>query len=64
MKLGFSAAEEDFRRECASWLNAQMAGEFKDIKGISTLTEKAERRKEWEQQLAAHKWSCIGWPEQ
>ncbi len=63
MKLGFSPADEDFRRECADWLNAQMAGEFKDIKGITTLTEKAERRKEWEQQLAAHKWSCIGWPE-
>ena len=54
MKLGFSAADEDFRRECADWLNGQMAGEFKDIKGITTLTEKAERRKEWEQQLAAH----------
>jgi alkylation response protein AidB-like acyl-CoA dehydrogenase len=64
MKLGFSAAEEEFRRECADWLNGQMAGEFKDIKGITTLTEKAERRKEWEQQLAAHKWSCIGWPEE
>lgn len=63
MKLGFSAADEAFRQECADWLNGQMAGEFKDIKGISTLTEKAERRKEWEQQLAAHKWSCIGWPE-
>jgi alkylation response protein AidB-like acyl-CoA dehydrogenase len=34
-----------------------MAGEFADIKGITTLTAKAERRKEWEQQLAAHKWS-------
>lgn len=64
MKLQFSAAEEDFRAECAAWLNAQMAGEFKDIKGITTLTAKAERRKEWEQQLAAHKWSCIGWPEE
>jgi alkylation response protein AidB-like acyl-CoA dehydrogenase len=64
MKLGFSPADEDFRRECADWLNGQMAGEFKDIKGITTLTEKAERRKEWEQQLAAHKWSCIGWPEE
>ena len=64
MKLGFSVAEEEFRRECADWLNGQMAGEFKDIKGITTLTEKAERRKEWEQQLAAHKWSCIGWPEE
>ncbi|GAB5487263.1 MAG: acyl-CoA dehydrogenase family protein [Parasphingorhabdus sp.] len=62
MKLGFSKAEEDFRAECADWLNGQMAGEFSDIKGITTLTAKAERRKEWEQQLAAHNWSCIGWP--
>lgn len=62
MKLGFSPAEEAFRAECADWLNGQMAGEFKDIRGINTLTAKSERRKEWEQQLAAHKWSCIGWP--
>lgn len=64
MKLGFTAAEEAFRVECADWLNGQMAGEFADIKGITTLTEKAERRKEWEQQLGAHGWSCIGWPKQ
>lgn len=64
MKLGFSAAEEQFRAECADWLNGQMAGEFRDIKGIATLTAMSERRKEWEQQLAAHRWSCIGWPAQ
>ena len=64
MKLGFSAAEEAFRAECADWLTAQMVGEFSDIKGITTLTAKAERRKEWEQRLAEHKWSCIGWPTQ
>ena len=63
MKLGFSKADEDFRRECADWLSGQMAGEFADIKGITTLTASADRRKQWEQQLAAHKWSCIGWPE-
>ncbi len=62
MKLGFSDAEEDFRAECADWLNAQMAGKFADIKGITTLTLKAERRKEWEQHLGVHGWSCIGWP--
>lgn len=64
MKLGFSAADELFRQECADWLNGQMAGEFRDIKGITKLTASPERRKEWEQQLAAHKWSCIGWPEE
>lgn len=63
MKLGFSPEEESFRKQCADWLNGQMNGEFKDIKGITTLTAKAERRKEWEQQLGAHKWSCVGWPE-
>ncbi|WP_395336603.1 acyl-CoA dehydrogenase family protein [Novosphingobium sp. BL-8H] len=64
MKLGFSQADEHFRQECADWLNGQMAGEFRDIKGITKLTGSPERRKEWEKQLAAHKWSCIGWPEQ
>lgn len=62
MKLGFSAAEEEFRAECAEWLQGQMHGEFADIRGIYELTSMPERRKEWEQQLAAHKWSCIGWP--
>jgi alkylation response protein AidB-like acyl-CoA dehydrogenase len=62
MRLGFTAAEEDFRREAADWLTAQMAGDFADIRGITTLTEKAERRKEWEQHLGANGWSCIGWP--
>ena len=64
MKLGFTKAEEEFRAEAADWLNAQMVGEFSDIKGIATLTEKAERRKEWEQHLGEHGWSCIGWPKE
>ena len=64
MKLGFSPAEELFRAECADWLNGQMAGEFRDIKGVTQLTAMPERRKEWEQQLGQHKWSCIGWPTQ
>ena len=62
MKLGFTKAEEEFREEAADWLNAQMTGEFSDIRGITTLTEKAERRKEWEQHLGENGWSCIGWP--
>ncbi|ANI80028.1 MULTISPECIES: acyl-CoA dehydrogenase family protein [Sphingobium] len=64
MKLGFSLEEELFRQECADWLNGQMAGEFRDIKGVTKLTGSPERRKEWEQQLAAHRWSCIGWPKE
>ena len=62
MKLGFSPQDELFRQECADWLNGQMAGEFRDIKNVTKLTGNPERRKEWEQQLGAHRWSCIGWP--
>jgi alkylation response protein AidB-like acyl-CoA dehydrogenase len=64
MKLGFSPEDELFRQECADWLNGQMSGEFRDIKGVTKLTGSPERRKEWEQQLAAHRWSCIGWPKE
>jgi len=62
MRLGFSAAEEAFRAECADWLNAEMAGEFRDIRGITKLTASPERRKEWEQRLGEAGWGCIGWP--
>ena len=64
MKLGFSPADEQFRQECADWLNAEMAGEFRDIKGITKLTASPDRRKEWEQRLGEAKWGCIGWPAQ
>ncbi|WEK42018.1 MAG: acyl-CoA dehydrogenase family protein [Candidatus Sphingomonas colombiensis] len=62
MRLGFSAEDEAFRAEVADWLAGQMSGEFRDIKGVLGLTVMAERRKEWEQQLGRHRWSCIGWP--
>ena len=64
MKLGFSAADEAFRAACAAWLTDQMQGEFADIRGITNLVDQPTRRREWEQQLARHGWSCIGWPKQ
>lgn len=64
MRLGFSPPEEEFRDRCADWLQERMSGSFADIRGIANLNEKIERRKEWEQELAAHRWSCIGWPEE
>ncbi len=62
MKLGFSPADEAFRAECAAWLQAEMTGEFADIRGIPNLCDAIPRRKEWEQQLGEAGWSCIGWP--
>lgn len=64
MKLGFSPEDEAFRAEAADWLNAQMHGEFSDLKGLTGLTAAAERRKEWELKLGEDRWSVIGWPSQ
>ena len=63
MRLGFTKAEEDFRREAAAWLEEQLSGDFSDIRHLIGLTAMPERRKEWEQRLARDRWSVIGWPE-
>ena len=62
MKLTFTAAQEAFRREAANWLEAQLSGPFADIRGITSQTQAAERRREWEKVLGAAGWSAIGWP--
>jgi len=45
MQLGFTAAEERFRSEAAGWLEAQLAGPFRDLRGESSLSGKLERRR-------------------
>lgn len=62
MRLGFSSEEERFRTECASFLQEQMSGDFKDIAGLRKLTDAPGRRKDWERRLAQSGWSVIGWP--
>jgi len=62
MQLGFTPAEERFRDDAAGWLEAQLSGPFRDIRGVSSLGAMLERRKEWERALGAARWSCIGWP--
>ncbi|TZG29362.1 acyl-CoA dehydrogenase family protein [Sphingomonas montanisoli] len=64
MKLGFTEAEEAFRVEAATWLTAALSGPFADVRGVTSLVEMPERRREWEKYLAASRWSCIGWPAQ
>lgn len=63
MKLSFTKEDEDFRSEIAAWLEGQLSSDFADIRGVEGLTAMPERRKEWEQRLGEHRWSCIGWPE-
>jgi alkylation response protein AidB-like acyl-CoA dehydrogenase len=63
MKSGFTPAEERFRSDAAGWLEAQLSGPFRDIRGVTSLIGMLERRKDWERALGAARWSCIGWPE-
>jgi alkylation response protein AidB-like acyl-CoA dehydrogenase len=62
MKLGFTPAEEKFRADVAVWLDAELSGRFRDLRGVSSHTSHIERRREWEQLLGRERWSCIGWP--
>jgi alkylation response protein AidB-like acyl-CoA dehydrogenase len=64
MRLGFTPAEERFRSEAASWLEGQLAGPFRDIRGLNTFSGSLERRKAWERALGEARWSCIGWPQE
>ena len=62
MKLGFSPEEEAFRAEAAAWLEAELSGPFADVRGVTNLVEKPERRRDWEKRLGEAGWSCVGWP--
>jgi alkylation response protein AidB-like acyl-CoA dehydrogenase len=65
MKLTFSAEDERFRDEIASWLADALTGEFACLKfrgGPGDEHSFPEERKRWERTLADGGWTCIGWP--
>jgi len=67
MKLRFSAEDELFRKEVASWLKTHLVGEFEQLKfrgGPGDEHMFPEERKKWEQTLAAGGWTCVGWPKE
>ncbi len=64
MRLGFTKAEERFRNDAADWLEGQLSGPFRDVRGVTSMSGMLERRMEWERALGAARWSCIGWPDE
>lgn len=62
MRLAFTPEQEEFRATAAAWLNAQLAGPFRHLKGMRGMSEEADERRKWEQAMGAARWSCIGWP--
>jgi alkylation response protein AidB-like acyl-CoA dehydrogenase len=64
MQLAFAPELKTFRQEAADWLNVQLSGPFKAIRGQTNQVDAVEERRAWEQALGAARWSVIGWPEQ
>lgn len=67
MKLTFSAEDERFRSEIATWLQDNLVGEFSKLKyrgGPGDEDAFPEERKQWEQKLASGGWTCVSWPQE
>lgn len=67
MKLSFSAEDEQFREEVATWLNDNLTGEFAKLKyrgGPGDEHTFPKERQQWEKKLAEGGWTCVGWPKE
>ncbi len=67
MDLSFSAEDEAFRTEIREWLAEHLTGEWAELKGLGGPGrdhEMVEERLAWNRHLAAHGWTCVGWPKE
>ena len=66
MPEGRAQSDHEFRTEVRTWLAENLAGEFATLKGKGgpgSEHEAFDERRAWDRHLAAHGWTCIGWPE-
>ncbi len=65
MDLTYSPQDEAFREEVRQWLAENLVGEFAAIKGKGGSGREHEchdERLAWNQHMAKHGWTCLGWP--
>jgi alkylation response protein AidB-like acyl-CoA dehydrogenase len=65
MLLQENAEDARFRAEVAAFMGKHLSGRFAALKhrgGPGDEEFEPELRKQWEQVLAAGKWTCVGWP--
>ncbi|WP_372729051.1 acyl-CoA dehydrogenase family protein [Nocardioides sp.] len=65
MDLTYSEADQAFRAEVRDWLAEHLTGDFAALKGLGGAGrdhEAHEERLAWNRHLAAHGWTCLGWP--
>lgn len=67
MDLQFSQEDEAFRVEVRDYLEAQLGGAFRDVRGVGGPGyehEAFEARLAWERRLGADGWTCLAWPKE
>jgi alkylation response protein AidB-like acyl-CoA dehydrogenase len=67
MDLRPSAEDEAIRQEVRDFLEESLGGEFAEVRGRGGPGDEhalVDERRAWERHLAAHRWTCIGWPEE
>ncbi len=65
MDLTYSPEDQSFRTEVRAWLDEHLSGEFADLRGLGGAGrdhEALDERLAWNRHLAAHGWTCLGWP--
>ena len=65
MDLTYSAADQAFRAEVRTWLEEHLRGDFAGLRGLGGAGrdhEAHDERLAWNRHLAAHGWTCVGWP--
>lgn len=65
MDLSYSVEDEAFRAEIRGWLAEHLSGDFAALKGLGGPGkdhEAIEERLAWNQHLARHGWTGVGWP--
>jgi len=63
--LRYSDADLAFRTEIRDWLAEQLNGEWGELRGLGGPGrdhEAIDERLAWNRHLAAHGWTCVGWP--
>lgn len=63
MQLAFAPELKAFRQEAADWLESQLSGPFKRLRGQTNQVDNVEERRAWEAALGEARWSAVGWPE-
>ncbi len=65
MKTGFTEEDEAFRREISDWLDNELSGDFREVRGRGGPGDEhsmLEERRAWEKRLGEAGWTCVGWP--